>query len=152
MTLGLGVCSSIEGKKLKLSTRKINPQPSPVIDLTSGRKVYKFKLSYDGSAEIVDSLDSDDPTVYSTSMLNIGDKIQGSSIDGWTEKAIKPNDIQVINRTSTHKGSEIEIKCRFYAHVQTEHKHHADSEDVQKRHPKVTETINPEYIKGKKTL
>ena len=142
MTLGLGVCSSIEGKKLKLSTRKINPQPSPVVDIKSGKKVYKFKLSYDGGAEIVDSLDLNDPAVYSTSMLDIGDKIQGSSIDGWTEKVIKPNDIKVISRTGTHKGSEIEIKCRFYAHVQTEHRHHAESEQVQKRHPEIIQVIN----------
>jgi len=143
MTLGLGVCSSIEGNKLKLSTRKINPQPSPVVDIKSGKKVYKFKLSYDGSAEIVDPLDSKDPAVYSTSMLDIGDKIQGSSIDGWTEKVIKQGDIEVVNRTSTHKGSEIEIKCRFYAHVQTVHKHHAESEDVQKRHPEIIQVIQP---------
>ena len=143
MTLGLGVCSSIEGNKFKLSTRRVIPQPSPVIDKDSGKKVYKFKLGIDGNVVIVEPLSSSELPIYKTSMLKVDDRIQGTSIDGWTDKVIRPGDIRVINRTSTHKGSEIELKCRFYAHVQAVHRHHSESDVVQKRHPNIVQTINP---------
>lgn len=143
--IGLGICSSIEGLKIALNTRKFNSQSSPVFNKELGKKVYKFKLGMNGYAKIDVPLSSSQSPCYEESMLCVGDEIQGGGIDGWTEKAIKNGDITVDHLTGTHKATFVTFKGRFYAHVQSVHRDHAESEEVQKRHPNVIQTFNPAY-------
>ena len=148
MTKKSNICSSVEGKSLSFNTRQFYPKP-PVFNEILKKKVYPFKLGINGYVEIKTPLeDTESTAVYITSLTEEGDSVQGGSVDGWSTKPIKaPN---VKKATGTHSASFGSLKGHSYAHVESPHRDHAQSPDIQARHPKIIEVINKAYKKTEK--
>lgn len=139
------ICSSVEGEKLSFNTRQFFPRP-PIINETLGKKVYPFKLGINGYVEIESPLaDPKKTAVYTSSLVQGGDAVQGGSIDGWSTKPIKPPSVD-SGATGTHSASFGSLKGHSYAHVQSMHRDHHESADIQARHPEIIQVINPIYI------
>lgn len=144
MTKKSSICSSVEGSKLFFNTRQFF-QNRPIFNETLKIMVYPFKLGINGYVEIEEALD--DPknkAVYSTSLTAVGDSVQGGSVDGWSTKVIKPPKLE--NATATHSAKFGSLKGHSYAHVQSSHRDHLQSPQIEARHPKVISVINPAYI------
>lgn len=134
------ICSSVEGEKLKYDTRQFYSKP-PVFHEILNRNVYPFKLGINGHVEIVEPLKSPNETaIYDTSLLDKGDEIQGGSVDGWSIKPLKKP--SVSNSTGTHSASFGALKGHSYAHVESPHRDHLESADIQSRHPEVIQVLN----------
>ncbi|MGZ8191512.1 MAG: hypothetical protein ACXW1W_18025 [Methylococcaceae bacterium] len=143
MTKKSSICSSVEGSKLNFNTRQFYPKP-PIFHEILGKKVYPFKLGINGYVEIEAPLENPDQiAVYTTSLTAVGDAVQGGSVDGWSTKPIKPP--IVSKATHTHSASLGSLKGHSYAHVESPHRDHLQSKDIQARHPEVIEVINPLY-------
>jgi len=137
------ICSSVEGSKLIFSTRQFYSK-SPVFNEELKKRVYPFKLGIHGYVEIKTSLENPGQTaVYKTSMTERGDAVQGGSVDGWATRPIKGTNVE--NATGTHSAESGSVKGHAYAHVQSSHRDHLQSADIQARHPQVIEIINPVY-------
>ena len=135
------ICSSIEGNKLSFNTRQFYPRP-PVFNDILGEKVYPFKLGINGYVEIETPLVNPGKTaLYTTSLTEQGDAVQGGSVDGWSTKPIKPP--TKGSATGTHSASFGSLKGHSYAHVESPHRDHLQSADIQARHPQVVKIINP---------
>ena len=138
------ICSSVEGLNLKFNTRQFFPQP-PIFNKTLQQRVYPFKLGINGYVEIETPLENPvESVVYITSLVGKGDAVQGGAIDGWSAKVIKPP--SVGNATGTHSARFGSLKGHSYAHVQSSHRDHMQSVDIQARHPAVIPVINPVYL------
>ena len=137
------ICSAIEGSNLSFNTRQFY-QRNPVFNEILNKRVYPFKLGINGYAEIITSLENPKQTaVYKTSLIEEGDSIQGGSVDGWSTKPIKPP--KVGSATGTHSASFGSVKGHAYAHVESPHRDHLQSAEIQARHPDIIEVINPIY-------
>lgn len=137
------ICSSVEGSNLSFNTRQFFAK-SPVFHEILKKKVYPFKLGINGYVEIEMPLeDSEQTVVYTTSLTEKGDSIQGGSIDGWSTKPIKPPTKGAA--TGTHSASFGSLKGHSYAHVESSHRDHLQSADIQARHPEIPLIINPVY-------
>ncbi|MEI8571720.1 hypothetical protein U737_11825 [Methylomonas sp. LW13] len=136
------ICASIEGKRISFNTRQFY-QYTPYVHEHLGVKVFPFKLGINGYAEIESSLEDLSKVVFETSMLEVGDSIQGGSVEGWATKAIGKT--EVINRTATHKAEAGNLRGHAYAHVQSPHRDHLQSEDIMARHPELPQVLNPIY-------
>lgn len=136
------ICASVEGKKVSFHTRQFYSK-TPVIHEILNIKVYPFKLGINGYAEIDMPLEVDSHAVYETSLLETGDCVQGGSIDGWATKPIKPPEKGAA--TGTHSATFGVLKGHAYAHVESPHKDHLESSDIQARHPEIVQIINPIY-------
>lgn len=140
------VCASIEGAKIAFSTRQFFSGP-PVMNATLGGRVYPFKLGMHGYATITKSLDNpEEERVYESSMVNVDDDIQGGSLDGWCTKVIKPPKKET-GVTGTHSASQGVVSGHVYVHIQSGHRDHMQSEDIQRRHPEIPLIINEERVK-----
>jgi hypothetical protein len=143
MTKKSNICSSVEGNSLSFNTRQFYSKP-PVFNEILKKRVYPFKLGINGYAEIITPLKEPEETaVYVTSLTKVGDSIQGGSVDGWSTKLIKKPAVK--NATGTHSANFGTLKGHSYAHVESPHRDHAQSADIQARHPKIIEVINPTY-------
>ncbi len=140
------ICSSVEGEKLSFNTRQFYSRP-PVINGILNKRVYPFKLGINGYVEIETPLGNPKETaVYQTSLTAQGDAVQGGSVDGWSIKPIQSPGVK--KATGTHSASFGILKGHAYAHVESPHRDHLQSADIQNRHPQVVEVINPIYTKG----
>ncbi len=138
------ICSSVEGNNLSFNTRQFYSRP-PIVEEILKIKVYRFKLGINGYVEIKTPLEDPEKTaVYTTSLIEKGDSIQGGSIDGWSTKPIKPPAKGAA--TGTHSASLGSLKGHSYAHVESPHRDHLQSTDIQARHPEIIEVTNPIYI------
>jgi hypothetical protein len=137
------ICSSVEGNKLKFKTRQFYLKP-PLFNEELRRKVYPFKLGINGYVEIVNPLENPvDNILYETSLTEIGDAVQGGSVDGWTIKLIKP---PIVKKGSgTHSATFGSVNGHSYAHVESAPREHLQSTDIQSRHPEINQVINPIY-------
>jgi hypothetical protein len=143
MTKKSSICSSVEGNNLSFNTRQFYDRP-PVFNEILKKRVYPFKLGINGYVEIETALENPEKTaVYKTSLINKGDSVQGGSVDGWSTKPIQAPSVK--KATGTHSASFGSLKGHSYAHVESPHRDHLQSADIQKRHPKVIEVINPLY-------
>lgn len=146
MTKKSNICSSIEGEKLSFNTRQFYSKP-PVYDDLLKKRVYPFKLGINGYVEIDTPLDFPKETaVYTTSLTEKGDSVQGGSVDGWSTKPIKSPDVR--GATGTHSASFGSLKGHSYAHVESPHRDHLQSAEIQRRHPEIVCVINPKYTGG----
>ncbi|WP_031435881.1 hypothetical protein [Methylobacter tundripaludum] len=143
------ICSSVEGEKLSFNTRQFYPRP-PVFNEILKKRVYPFKLGINGYVEIETALENPKQTaIYSTSLTEQGDSVQGGSVDGWATRPIKTPTVK--KATGTHSASFGSVSGHAYAHIESSHRDHMQSTDIQTRHPQVIEVINPVYspdIKG----
>lgn len=138
------ICSAVEGEKLSFNTRQFYPRP-PVFHEVLGKKVYPFKLGINGYVEIETSFENQKQTaVYTTSLTEQGDAVQGGSIDGWATRPIQRPSVK--KATATHSASFGSLKGHAYAHVESSHRDHLQSTDIQARHPQVIEIINSVYV------
>lgn len=138
------ICSAVEGDKLKFNTRQFFSKP-PIFHDILNKTIYPFKLGINGYVEIDEPLsDPKNTAIFTTSLTNKGDAIQGGSVDGWSTKPIKKPSVGAA--TGTHSASFSYLKGHSYAHVQSGHRDHQQSADVQSRHPDVIEIINPVYL------
>lgn len=138
------ICSSVEGNKLSFNTRQFFSR-KPVFNEILGRTVYPFKLGINGYVEIETPLENPGQTaVYATSLTNKGDAVQGGSVDGWATKPIQAPSVK--KATGTHSASFGSVKGHAYAHVESPHRDHLQSADIQARHPQIIEVINPRYV------
>jgi hypothetical protein len=138
------ICSSVEGNNLSFNTRQFYSRP-PFIEEILKKRVYPFKLGINGYVEIETPFEDPEKTaIYKTSLIEKGDSIQGGSIDGWTTKPIKSPTKRAA--TGTHSASFGSLKGHSYAHVESSHRDHLQSTDIQARHPEIIEVINPIYI------
>ncbi|MCH9742149.1 MAG: hypothetical protein K0U21_02965 [Proteobacteria bacterium] len=141
------VCASIEGKKVAFSTRQFFPGP-PEINEVLGQRIYTFKLGIHGHAQIQTSLENPEiERVYESSMIDVNDDIQGGSLDGWCTKAIK-SPKKKTGVTGTHSASQGIVSGHVYVHIQSGHREHMQSEDIQNRHPEIPLIINEKRIKN----
>ncbi|GEM_PF-805141 len=139
------ICSSVEGEKLSFNTRQFYSKP-PVINELLKKKVYPFKLGINGYVEIETPLGNPKETaVYETSLTAQGDAVQGGSVEGWATKPIKAPEVKIA--TGTHSAQFGSLKGHSYAHVESPHRDHLLSIDIQNRHPQIVEIINPVYKK-----
>jgi hypothetical protein len=137
------ICSAVEGDKLIFNTRQFYSRP-PIIHDKLKKRVYPFKLGINGYVEIATPLENPSQTaVYQTSLIEKGDSIQGGVIDGWSTKPIKLPTVGAA--TGTHSASFGSLKGHSYAHVESAHRDHLQSSDIQARHPQLIEIINPIY-------
>ncbi|SJM91155.1 hypothetical protein CRENPOLYSF2_2080005 [Crenothrix polyspora] len=137
------ICSSVEGNNLSFNTRQFFSKP-PIFNEILKKRVYPFKLGINGYVEIETPIEDPEKTaVYTTSLTEKGDSIQGGSIDGWSTRPIKPPTKGAA--TGTHSASFGSLKGHSYAHVESPHRDHLQSADIQARHPQVIEIINPIY-------
>lgn len=137
------ICSSVEGEKLSFNTRQFYSK-TPVINGTLGVKVYPFKLGINGYVEIESPLETPSNAVYSTSLTSVGDAVQGGSIDGWSTKPIKAPSKGPA--TGTHSAVFGSLRGHSYAHVESSHRDHLQSKDIQARNPEIVAVLNPLYI------
>lgn len=143
MTKKSNICSSVEGSSLSFNTRQFYPKP-PVFNEILKKRVYPFKLGINGYVEIKTPFEEPVETaVFETSLTKEGDSVQGGSIDGWSTKPIKKPSVK--KATGTHSASFGSLKGHSYAHVESPHRDHAQSVDIQARHPEIIEVINPIY-------
>lgn len=143
MTKKSNICSSVEGDNLSFNTRQFYPRP-PVFNEKLKKKVYPFKLGINGYVEIKTSLKNPEKTaVYTTSLTKNGDSVQGGTIDGWSTELIKSPTVD--SATGTHSAVFGSLKGHSYAHVESPHRDHLQSPDIQARHPKIIQIINPIY-------
>lgn len=143
------ICSSVEGAKLSFNTRQFY-QKTPVIHEKLGVRVYPFKLGINGYVEINESLEDPARTaLFSTSLTDVGDAVQGGSIDGWTTKPIR--NLSKSAATGTHSAVFGSLRGHSYAHVESPHRDHLQSKDIQARHPEVIVVINPIYANSANT-
>lgn len=124
------ICASIEGKKISFNTRQFYSK-TPIFHELLGIKVYPFKLGINGYAKIESPLEDKTKAIFTSSMLEDGDCIQGGSVDGWTTKPIKQPEKGTA--TGTHSASFGDIKG--HAHVESPHRDHLESPDIMARHP-----------------
>lgn len=137
------ICSSVEGEKLSFNTRQFFNRP-PVYNEILKKTVYPFKLGINGYVEIETPLKNPSGTaVYTTSLTEQGDSVQGGSVDGWATKPFKAPTVK--KATGTHSASFGTVKGHAYAHVESPHRDHLQSTDIQERHPQIIEVINPIY-------
>ena len=136
------ICSSVEGSRLSFNTRQFFSKP-PIFNEALEKIVYPFKLGINGYVEIETPLENPNETaIYTTSLTEIGDSIQGGSVDGWSTKPIKPP--TVSKATGTHSARFGSLKGHSYAHIESPHRDHL-STGIQTRHPEIIEVINPLY-------
>jgi hypothetical protein len=134
------ICSSVEGKKLCFNTRQFFSKP-PVINEILGQKVYPFKLGINGYVKIDTPLEDPEQTVlYKTSLIDVGDAVQGGSVDGWSTKPIKTD---VSKGSGRHSASFGILNGHSYAHVESSPREHLQSKDIQTRNPEIIEILNP---------
>lgn len=109
------VCTSIEGEKIYIECRKFTIQPPR---RESGKCFYPFKISIHGEATVKQVYDGEGQLKSKRSFWAEGDEIHGEAIDGYAGKPIKNNNIEVVNKTHTHKAQAITIRGGAYAHVE----------------------------------
>jgi hypothetical protein len=137
------ICSAVEGAKLTFNTRQFYSKP-PIYQAQLKQNVYPFKLGINGYVEIETSLEDPATKVYETSLTDTGDVVQGGSIDGWTTRPIKP--VTVSKATGTHSAQFGSVRGHAYAHVESSHRDHLQSTDIESRHPQIVEVLNPRYF------
>lgn len=147
MAIKLNICASVEGTKLSFNTRQFFSKP-PIYNEHLQKNVYPFKLGINGYVEIEAPLENPQQAVINMkSLIAQGDAVQGGSIDGWATNPIKKP--KVGTGTGTHSANFGSLRGHCYAHVQSPHRDHLQSADVQARHPEVVVVINPIYCPSK---
>jgi len=136
------ICASIEGKRISFNTRQFYPQ-TPYLHELLGVKVFPFKLGINGYAQIDSALEDTSKAVFETSLVKVGDCVQGGSVDGWATKPI--GKVEVINLTATHKAQASNLRGHAYAHVESPQRDHLQSEDIMARHPELPQIVNKIY-------
>lgn len=135
MAYAASIGSSIEGEKIRLSTRKWIAVP-PVRCPETNKKKHRFRLGMRGEAEIWQAYDVPEKTVwFSTSLTKVGDAIQGSSVSGWAWKALGPPNVEKCSHT--HSGTVVQISGGCMAQVDAPAREHSDSAVIQARHPPI---------------
>ena len=144
MTKKSCICSSVEGKKLCFKTRQFFAKP-PVVNEILKIRVYPFKLGINGYVEIEIPLEDPEAVIaFNTSMTEIGDAVQGGSIDGWSTKIVKPQNVG--KGSASHSATFGVANGHSYAHVESSPREHLQSDEIQKRNPAIIEVINPIYL------
>lgn len=135
------ICSSIEGEKISFNTRQFYPRP-PVFNEHLKKRVYPFKLGINGYAKIDTPLSNPKANAFaSSSLTGTGDEVQGGSVDGWSTKPIRPPTKGAA--TGTHSAVYGSLKGHSYAHVESPHRDHLQSKNIQERHPEIIVVLNP---------
>ncbi|WP_155291415.1 hypothetical protein [Burkholderia multivorans] len=130
MTLAIAICSSIEAEQIALKTRQFFPGP-PSINKSTGEKRWHFSLGINSSAWITKAYSTMDEVVYSTSMLALGDKVQGGGIDGWTRKPLGRD--RVKKGSGTHSATFLTVSGGCYAHIESPERAHLNSPEISKK-------------------
>lgn len=115
MTTATAVCSSIEGEKIALKTRKFTPQ-LPRRDATMGH-VFCFKLGINSEAHVTEAYAPGKPLHRpKASFLTVGDALWAMTIDGFAKKPIGPPEVK--KGSGAHKASFISLRGGAYAHIE----------------------------------
>jgi hypothetical protein len=110
-----GISDSIEGELLGLQTRKFLPRP-PRKDEIVGKIVYPFKLTILARATVTGELVPKRPIWSPHSHLNVGDELQGESIEGHASKPLRTP--SVAPATGRHKASFLIAKGPAFAKLE----------------------------------
>ena len=131
--------ASVEGEKISLQTRKFEPYP-PKIDSKLKTLKFRFKLGMNGRAEVTEAYLNPLTTCHwSTSMTNVGDRINGTVISGWSSKPLgKPN---ISKGSGTHSANYVDIKGGCAAEVEQSPREQMENIDFQKRNPQVIQKL-----------
>lgn len=131
--------ASVEGEKISLQTRKFEPYP-PKVDSKLKTLKFRFKLGMNGRAEVTEAYLSPHTSCHwSTSMTNVGDRINGTVISGWSSKPLgKPN---ISKGSGTHSASYVDIKGGCAAEVEQSPREQMESVDFQRRNPQVIQKL-----------
>jgi len=104
---------SIEGKKVRLETRK-NIFKKPIHHKELGL-LYKYKTAIRSIAEIICELEPKKAIILQEPHLDIGDQLNADGIEIYTKKILKPDIIG--GATSTHKAQSIEMDKHTAAEI-----------------------------------
>lgn len=134
--------SSVEGEKLYIETRKFHsvlPDRCPI----TNKKRFRFRLGMRGEASITEAYEDPPNQVhFITSLVAEGDRIQGSSLSGWTYKAFGPPNVEKCSHT--HSGSTLKVSGGALALVEAPSREHLNSADIEARHPPITPVLRGE--------
>ena len=130
--------ASVEGEKLDLVTRKWETYP-PKKDAEAKTR-YDFKLGMNGSAEITEAYQ--DPLVvcvYTTSMFEVRDSVNGTVVTGWAYKPLgRPN---VKKASGTHSGTFVSISGGCGAIVRISPREQLQNPEFQLRNPQIVPVL-----------
>lgn len=129
MAIAIAICSSIEGEKIAFKTRQYFPVPPSIVN---GEKRWNFSLGINSSAWIVQAYaQPEEESTYSTSLLAVGDTVQGGGIDGWTRKLLgKP---KKDKGSGAHSAYFLTVHGGCYAHIETPERAHLNSPEIAKK-------------------
>ena len=107
--------NSIECKKAEITARKITaypPEQNPILN----KMVFPYKLQISAKAVILEELIPKKALLDPNSMLNVGDKVMGRTLECKSTGAIRP---EIIHVSSKHRGSHAVagnyVYCRIFA-------------------------------------
>jgi hypothetical protein len=127
--------ASVEGEKLMLSTRQFFASP-PVRCPTTKKKQYRFHLGMRADATIHQAYENPPENVfYTSSFVNEGDQIQGSTLSGWAWKALGPPNVEKCS--GTHSGSVLKVTGGCLAQVDAPSREHLNSVEISSRNPPI---------------
>lgn len=133
--------ASVEGEKLYLETRQFH-SPPPIRCPITKKKQYRFHLGMRGEATILQAYENPmGKVVFLTSLMAEGDRIQGSTLSGWTWKIFGPPNVEKCSHT--HSGSTLKVSGGGLAQVDAPAREHLNSADIQARHPPVIQVRRP---------
>lgn len=124
--------ASVEGRSLKLQTRKFH---SILPKRVAGSVRFGFKLGMNSFAELTKSYENPvESVIYTTSMVEVGDSINGAVISGWSAK---PHAEPYVSKGSgTHSATFCNVNSDCFAILdQCAREHYNDAEFMKKYPP-----------------
>ena len=112
MTLVYKQGASIEGRSLKLTSRA-PIAPAPPIRETSGLQ-YRFRLTQNSEAEIVEECEPKSAKIKSTSLLSRGDALRAAKISGYSSSPLGRSIL--VRASENHRASQ--CKCQSFGFAQ----------------------------------
>lgn len=126
--------SSVEGEKLNLKTRQFHVQ-LPKKDPVSGARRFCFKLGINSEAEVSEALADTTRSIYTNSLLAVGDSIHGETVTGWACKPLGPP--YVSKGSGTHSAKYLSISGGCCAVVVIPPREILQSAEAVARNPKI---------------
>lgn len=126
--------SSIEGRGMALKTRQFHSS-LPKRD-KNGVTKFGFKLGMNSHAELTKAYEEPSSCIsYLTSMVNVGDSINGTVISGWSAK---PHAQPYVSKGSgTHSATYVDINSACCAVLNQGVREHYNSEEMSKKNPPI---------------
>ena len=125
--------ASIEGRSLKIKTRKFQSLlPKRVAGITR----FGFKLGMNSLAELTKSYEKpEESVIYATSMVKVGDSINGTVISGWSAKP--HTEPHVSKGSGTHSASFCNVNSDCFAILEQCAREHYNDPEFMKKHPPI---------------